>query len=90
MSDEVIQQLQQRVARLEEEVRQLKARQGGDERPWWQQISGSHAGSEVFEEVVREIQKNRNADYAAARKEADRRKSRGTKKARRPVGKKVK
>jgi hypothetical protein len=47
-------QLEQRVARLEQELEQLKIRVSGYEKmPWWRQIAGTFEGDKAFEEIVR-------------------------------------
>jgi len=51
MSEQSVQELAQRVQRLEEEVRQLKGL--ADTRPWWEKIAGSHKDDPVFAEIVR-------------------------------------
>jgi hypothetical protein len=90
MAADKVRELEERVARLEEELRQVKAGIAKDkepEKPWWEQIAGSQKGSKAFEEVVREMEKNRRAERKAAiqaakdaeRKEKERRKPRSTK-----------
>jgi hypothetical protein len=61
-------QLEARIARLEEEVRQLRSCLSDKRTPGgWEEIIGTHKGDKIFEEMVREMRKNRRADYAAAR-----------------------
>jgi len=72
MSDEVIQQLQERVAHLEEEVRQLKAQQVNDDRPWWEKTAGMFANDPLFPEFVKELRRQRREDYRKAREEGKR------------------
>lgn len=65
MSNESIQELQARVARLEEEVQHLKGeleRVTQPKQPWWERIAGSHANDPVFAEIVRLGAEIRRAD----------------------------
>lgn len=45
--------LENRVAQLEEIVAQLQAKIGKDEKPGWQQIRGSFANDEDFDEAMK-------------------------------------
>jgi hypothetical protein len=67
-----VETLEARVARLEAEVARLKqapapasAAAGG-----WESIVGSQADNPFFELVVREMKRERDRDYAEARREA--------------------
>jgi len=49
-------QLEQRVARVEKELEELKAKSAGRKKkkvPWWQEISGAFKDDPVFDEIVR-------------------------------------
>ena len=47
-------QLEERLARVEKELKELKATvTGKPEVPWWQEIDGGFAGDPVFAEIVR-------------------------------------
>jgi hypothetical protein len=48
-------QLEQRLARVEADVEQLKAKLNGlsDGRPWWEKVYGSFAGEPAFKEAMR-------------------------------------
>ncbi len=63
MADDVLRQLEARVARLEEELgrvkRQLAIEQG---KPWWKQIIGAFEGDKMFEAIAREGRRIRRAD----------------------------
>jgi hypothetical protein len=68
MSHDRLRQLEGRVTRLEEEVRQLKAqiaKERAPKKPWWEEIAGSMQGDKTYAAIVREIRKNRQADYEA-------------------------
>ncbi|HEV3259116.1 MAG TPA: hypothetical protein VG013_19745 [Gemmataceae bacterium] len=74
MSKTMLQQLEERVSRLEEDLRQVKTQLAKDkepEQPWWERIAGSHEGDKTFEAIMREVRRNRRAEYAAAAREAD-------------------
>jgi hypothetical protein len=64
------QRLEDRVARLEAEVEQLR----GAVKPgtgWgWESIVGSHQGSEAFAAIVHEMRRLRKEDYARAARDA--------------------
>jgi hypothetical protein len=90
MAADKVRDLEERVAQLEEELRQIKAgiAKGKEpEKPWWEQIAGCQAGSKAYDAVVREMEKNRREERRAAiqaakeaeRKEKERRKPRPTK-----------
>jgi hypothetical protein len=69
MSEVPLGSLEDRVARLEEELRQVKAlltQEKESRQPWWERIAGSRQGSQAFDAIVREMRKNRRADYEAA------------------------
>lgn len=55
MSNEVIRRLEERVARLEDELRQLKDRSAKEQaqEPWWQKSAGMFEGDKAFAEIVR-------------------------------------
>jgi tRNA pseudouridine-54 N-methylase len=70
MTEETLRQLEERVSRLEEEVREVKSQLKKEpEKPWWEATSGIFEGSKTFEAVVREMRKNRKLDYEAAKRE---------------------
>jgi hypothetical protein len=74
MSEPAIRELQERVALLEQELRQIKSQLRGCDRlaqPEWMKLVGSQAGNPIFQAVVRQIQKNRQADYEATIAEID-------------------
>ncbi len=62
--------LEERVAQLEAEVERLKSSQPIATGQGWQSIVGSHADNPFFEQVVREMKRERDEDYAQARREA--------------------
>jgi hypothetical protein len=75
MANDTLRQLEDRVARLEEELRQVKAQLAKakePEKPWWEQIAGSMKGDKTYAAIVREIRKNRRANYQAVCAELDR------------------
>jgi hypothetical protein len=61
--------LEERVARLEAEVKQLQAAVKPGAGLGWESIVGSHQGSEAFEAIVHEMQRLREEDYARAASE---------------------
>lgn len=67
-----VETLEARVARLEAEVDRLK--QASDPAPavagGWESIVGSQADNPFFDLVVREMKRERDRDYAEARREA--------------------
>lgn len=70
MASDRLRQLEDRVVRLEEELRQLKAQlPAGPEKPGWRALVGTFKGDKVFHEIVREGRKIREAEREAARKE---------------------
>ncbi len=63
MKHETIESLATRLAVVEAELRQLKQqREPADAVPGWQQLVGSHEGSEEFAEIVELGRKIRQAD----------------------------
>jgi hypothetical protein len=63
--------LNARLHRLEEEVRQLRAKINACAEPkGWQSIAGAHAGDPVFAEITRLGQKFREAERRKARRRA--------------------
>lgn len=63
MSARSLRQVDERLERLEEEVRLLKAAlAAGAAKAGWRALIGSHEGSPVFGEIVREGQKIRRAE----------------------------
>jgi hypothetical protein len=63
--------LKDRVAALEAEVAELKARLAGSERkaqPWWELIAGTFAGDPVYEEAMRLGRKWRDSAATRPRK----------------------
>jgi hypothetical protein len=72
MNDERLQQLEMKVSRLEEEFHHFKKAFGNhSEEPWWKRTAGMFKDDKVFEAIMREVRKNRRADYAEARAEFD-------------------
>lgn len=68
MSERIIQELTERVARLEKELGQLKAevsKKKPSEQPWWEKIAGSQKGDKVFAEIARLGAEIRQADREA-------------------------
>ena len=62
--------LEERVSRLEAEVKSLMAHQERpSEKQGWQAIVGSHADSPAFDAICREVERLRAEDYAHAAKE---------------------
>ena len=63
--------VEQRLARLEKEVEQLKAavvqQQATKKTPWWHEIAGDFEGDAMFEEIVREGEKLRRRQRKEAR-----------------------
>ena len=63
--------VEQRLARLEKAVEQLKAAVGRQqppkETPWWHEIAGDFEGDAMFEEIVREGEKLRRRQRKEAR-----------------------
>jgi hypothetical protein len=72
MADDTLRQLEDRIARLEEELRQLQAlvvKEKEPEKPWWERTAGMFKDSKVFDAIVREGRKIREAERRAARAE---------------------
>lgn len=66
-------QIEQRLARLEDELERVKSELRGSTSRGWRAVVGSHAGSATFDAVVREMRRLRRSDYQSANKEhADR------------------
>jgi hypothetical protein len=64
-------QLESRVAALETEVANLKARLAGPEKakePWWKQIIGTFAGDPYYAEAMRLGRKYRESTRPKSRK----------------------
>ena len=59
-------QLEQRLAKLEAELDELKAGLQYATAKGWHAIVGTHEGSESFEVVVREMRRLRRKEYAEA------------------------
>ena len=76
--------IEQRVALLEAEVERLKAVQSETATDGWESLVGSQAGNPFFEQVVREMKRERDEDYARARRQM--RKPRKTQTKRRVAG----
>ena len=71
---EAMQRMQERLDRIEEEIRQIKTLlKPKGQQPWWEEFAGMFKDSPLFDEVVKEIEKNRQADYAAAAQEVRKR-----------------
>jgi hypothetical protein len=72
MTEETLRQLEERVSRLEEEVREVKSQLKKEpEKPWWERTAGMFKGDKAFAAMVREMQKLRRADYAAAQADSE-------------------
>jgi len=70
MSKNAVPELEKRVARLEEELRLVKAQlaqRRGPDRAGWESIVGSFEGDEAFHQIVQEGRKIREADRQRAR-----------------------
>lgn len=75
MSNAILQRLEDRMARLEEELKQIKAlltKEKEPTKPWWQPAEGQPLNDEAEEWVARYIQEERRKDYERAAREADR------------------
>ena len=63
--------VEQRLARIEEEVERLKAvvgqQQATKKTPWWHEIAGDFEGDAMFEQIVREGKKLRRRERREAR-----------------------
>jgi len=68
MNAELFHQLEERVSRLEKELSEIKAQQVERNRRAFEALAGIHEGDKVFEEIVREGRKIREADRKAARR----------------------
>jgi hypothetical protein len=69
---EVLQRLEARLGRIEEELREVKAKLEGkeaEEVPWWKKTMGMFKDTPNWDEFVRECEKIREADRKAARAE---------------------
>ena len=65
MMDEDIQLLKDRVAKLEQEVGELKSNSVRQvEQPWWERIAGRFENDPAFEEIVRLGREHREAQTA--------------------------
>ena len=56
-----------RLARLEEEMKNLRAEVREHKQVGWQSIVGGHRDSTTFNEIVRAMRKHRRDDYEQAR-----------------------
>ncbi|HMC63317.1 MAG TPA: hypothetical protein VKI65_00100 [Gemmataceae bacterium] len=73
MTADTLRQLEERVTRLEEELREVKALLPHQARkPWWERTAGMFEGDEAFAEIVRLGQKIRREERAAELREMDR------------------
>lgn len=71
MRNDRLRQLEERVARLEHQLRQLGSRVGAktvSEVPWWERTAGRFKDDPIFAEIVELGQKIREAERARARK----------------------
>jgi hypothetical protein len=67
-----IRELQERVSRLERDIQELKVVLEKERSvPWWQRTAGMFKDDKVFEEIVKEMEKARKADYEAVCREID-------------------
>jgi hypothetical protein len=68
-TDERIQELENRLARLEEEFRQVQRRPVAEPaQPWWERTAGMFKDDKAFAEIVRLGQAARRADRERAKK----------------------
>jgi hypothetical protein len=68
---ELLKQLNDRVARLEEALEKVQAELAAakaPDKPWWEQIAGSHKDDPVFDEIVRLGAEIREKERKVARK----------------------
>jgi hypothetical protein len=87
MSPKLLQEITDRLTRIENEVREIKTKLNKkEEKTGWQAIVGSHANSEVFDEIIKEVEKNRREDYEAAAAAIDRQQRRAKSAKRRARG----
>jgi alpha-D-ribose 1-methylphosphonate 5-triphosphate synthase subunit PhnL len=80
MNDNPLRLLENRVARLEEEIQQLKIQLLEPDRKGWQAIVGCYADKKTAEAIAREGRKIRRAEREAAlraEREADRAEGKG-------------
>jgi hypothetical protein len=73
MTNDTLRQLEERVARIEEELQQIRgliAKAKEPEIPWWEQIRGSFKDDPVFAEIVRLGRQIRRADRPKAKKKS--------------------
>ena len=67
MTEEAFRRLEERVAHLEKELERVKVQMAKEpEKTGWQAIVGSHKGSKMFEEILREGRRIRQADRPKA------------------------
>jgi hypothetical protein len=69
---EKIRQLEERMARLETELREVKCalvKEKGE--PWWKRTAGMFKDDPLFDDMVREMNKARREDLAAVNAEID-------------------
>jgi hypothetical protein len=59
-------QVDDRLARLEKEMQQLRTEFQQCKQVGWRNIVGSHRGSKTFDHIIRAIRSHRRDDYAAA------------------------
>ena len=63
MSENALDQLEKRVARLEDELREVKRTLSKEKaQPWWERTAGMFEGSKAFAEIVRLGRKIRRQD----------------------------
>lgn len=70
LSADRLRQMEGRLTRLEQELRRLQEQLGEGKpaaQPWWQRTAGIFEDNSLMDQVVKEIEKNRRADYASAR-----------------------
>lgn len=85
MTEDTVRRLEERLAVVEAEVQRIKTQlRNGTGTPWWVAISGESKDNPFFDEMVKEMQKLRRADRAAARAAGGK-----TKPPRKPAKKKV-
>ena len=61
-------QIEDRLSRVERELKEIKALVAGQEKtPWWQQICGDFKDDPVFDDIIRRGAKLRKKDRPGAR-----------------------
>jgi hypothetical protein len=68
--------LEEAVKTLHEQLAAGQVKPPVPPQPWWERNVGLFKDSPIFDEIVKEMEKNRQADYAAAAKAGKPRKER--------------